>query len=77
MIEDLFAYNKQALEVPEVQDLLNRCKRVEAINSQLFQSIEQLKQTAETLIVIAFSDRKLRDHWRIKFNISKLETFDE
>jgi hypothetical protein len=77
MIEDLFAYNKPALEIPEVIDLLNRCKRVEAINSQLFQSIEQLKNVAETLIVIAFSDRKLRDHWRIKFNISKLETFDE
>jgi hypothetical protein len=39
MIEDLFAYNKSALEISEVQDLLNRCKRVEAINNNLFQKL--------------------------------------
>lgn len=69
MIEDLFAHNKTALTIPEVQDLLNRCKRVEAINNNLFQKINEFKALAEQLIVISFSATELRDHWRKKFEI--------
>lgn len=69
MIEDLFAYNKTALDIPEVQDLLNRCKRVEAINNTLFQKINDMKALAEQVIVISFSATELRDHWRKKFDI--------
>jgi hypothetical protein len=69
MIEDLFAYNKSALDIPEVQDLLNRCKRVEAINNNLFQKINEFKALAEQLIVISFPSTELRDHWRKKFDI--------
>jgi hypothetical protein len=47
MIEDLFAHNKTALTIPEVQDLLNRCKRVEAINNTLYQKINEFKALAE------------------------------
>lgn len=69
MIEDLFAHNKVALTIPEVQDLLNRCKRVEAINNTLYQKINDMKALAEQLIVISFSATELRDHWRKKFDI--------
>lgn len=55
MIEDLFAYNKSALDIPEVQDLINRCKHVESINTKLFNQIKDMKNTAESLVVIAFS----------------------
>lgn len=68
MIEDLFAFNKQALEISEVQDLLNRCKRVEAINNTLYQRINDYKKDIEQLIVISFPSVELRDHWRKKFN---------
>jgi len=69
MIEDLFAYNKSALEISEVQDLLNRCKRVEAINNNLFQKINDMKALAEQLIIISFPATELCDHWRKKFDI--------
>lgn len=69
MIEDLFAYNKSALEISEVQDLLNRCKRVEAINNTLYQRINDFKRDADQLIVISFPSVELRDHWRKKFDI--------
>lgn len=69
MIEDLFAYNKTALDIPEVQDLLNRCKRTEAINNTLYQRINDMKAIAEQVIVISFPSTELRDHWRKKFDI--------
>lgn len=69
MIEDLFAYNKSALDVPEVQDLINRCKHVESINTKLFNQIKDMKNTAESLVVIAFSICELRDVWRKKFGL--------
>ena len=69
MIEDLFAYNKSVLEISEVQDLLNRCKRVEAINNTLYQKISDMKGIAEQIIVISFPSTELRDHWRKKLDI--------
>jgi hypothetical protein len=69
MIEDLFAFNKSALEISEVQDLINRCKRTEAINNTLYQKINDMKAIAEQIIVISFPSTELRDHWRKKFEI--------
>lgn len=66
MIEDLFNSNKSALDIPEVQDLLNRCKRVESINSKLFQRIHRLENLYEELCVFALAISEIRDVWRKK-----------
>lgn len=70
MIEDLFAYNKSALDIPEVQDLINRCKHVESINTKLFNQIKDMKNDASSMINLAFSDLQIRNHWRGKLGIA-------